>query len=222
MPALYFFKQKIPGEAESKRKCVLNGAMIAAYCGHIEHAAVQKKPMNDSAQALPPSKTRRKQEMHALQDVGEQLVQLDLARLEELGLPEALSDAIREAKQVRTHEARRRQLQFVGKLMRDVDVAPVLKKLDLWRGATLQHNAWLHQLERWRSRLLADERAFTELGERYPASDFQHLRLLVRNAHKEKLAGKPPRSFRALFHELQSIIPVPEELAPTAGPDRKD
>jgi len=168
---------------------------------------VQKNPANNSEQNLLPSKTRRKREMHALQDIGEQLVQLDLKRLSELGLPETLTDAIHEAKQMRKHEARRRQMQFIGKLMRDVDVAPILEKFDLWSGVTLQHTAWLHLLERWRDRLLADEQAFVEFGQKYPAADLQHLRVLMRNAHKEKLANKPPRSFRALFHELQTIIP---------------
>ncbi len=172
---------------------------------------MQKKPIRNyeqnSGQDLSLSKTRRKQEMHALQDIGEQLVQLDLKRLAELGLPETLNDAIIEAKRMHKHEARRRQMQFIGKLMRDVDATPILEKFDLWSGVTLQHTAWLHLLERWRSRLLADERAFAELGQEYPAADLQHLRALARNAHKEKLANKPPRSFRALFHELQTVIP---------------
>lgn len=166
-----------------------------------------KNPTNHSEQDLLPSKTRRKQEMHALQDIGEQLVQLDLKRLAELGLPETLVDAILEARRMRKHEARRRQMQFIGKLMRDVDAAPILEKFDLWSGVTLQHTAWLHLLERWRNRLLTDEKSFAELGQKYPSADLQHLRTLVRNAHKEKLANKPPRSFRALFHELQTVIP---------------
>ena len=174
---------------------------------------MQKKPENNSEQNLLPSKTRRKREMHVLQDIGEQLVQLDLKRLSELGLPETLTDAIHEAKRMHKHEARRRQMQFIGKLMRDVNVAPILEKFDLWSGVTLQHTAWLHLLERWRSRLLADEQALAEFGQKYPAADLQHLRILIRNTRKEKLANKPPRSFRGLFHELQTIIPESPEIA---------
>ncbi|SCY20529.1 ribosome-associated protein [Nitrosospira sp. Nl5] len=181
--------------------------MIAVSHCRIKQANVQKKPPNHSEEELQPSKTRLKREMHALQDIGEQLVQLDPKRLVELGLPETLTDAILEAKRMTKHGARRRQMQFIGKLMRDVDAAPILEKFDLWSGATLQHTAWLHLLERWRSRLLTDEQAFAELGQKYPAADLQHLRTLARNAHKEKLANKPPRSFRALFHELQTVIP---------------
>ena len=185
--------------------------MIAVSDCHIKQAAMQKKPIKDSGQNsepdLLPSKTRRKQEMHALQDIGEQLVQIDLKRLTELGLPEVLTDAILEARRMRKHEARRRQMQYIGKLMRDVDAAPILEKFDLWSGVTLHHTARLHLLERWRDRLLADEQTFAELARKYPDADLQHLRALARNAHKEKLANKPPRSFRALFHELQKIVP---------------
>ncbi|MDO8437910.1 MAG: ribosome biogenesis factor YjgA [Nitrosomonadaceae bacterium] len=162
---------------------------------------------DDSEQDISPSKTRRKQEMHALQDIGEQLVELNSKQLAELDLPEALMDAIIEAKRLRQHEARRRQMQFIGKLMREVDTAPMREKFAAWGGVTLQHTAWLHLLERWRERLLADEQAFTELGRDYPAADLQRLRTLMRNAHKEKLANKPPKSFRVMFHELQTIIP---------------
>ena len=172
---------------------------------------MQKNRVNISGQnselELSPSKTRRKQEMHALQGIGEQLVQLDLKRLMELDLPEALTDAILEARRIHKHEARRRQMQYIGKLMRDVDAAPILEKFDLWSGVTLQDTVRLHLLERWRDRLLADEQAFAELARKYPDADLQHLRALSRNVRKEKLANKPPRSFRALFHELQKVIP---------------
>src|SRR6187455_2734613 len=108
--------------------------MIAVSDCHI--TAMQKNPIKDSGQNsepdLLPSKTRRKQEMHALQDIGEQLVQLDLKRLTELALPETLTDAILEARRIHKHEARRRQMQYIGKLMRDVDAAPILEKFDLW------------------------------------------------------------------------------------------
>lgn len=171
---------------------------------------MQKTPTNDSG-PLPVSKTRRKQEMHALQDMGEQLIQLDPKRLAELDLPETLADAILEAKRIRKHGALRRQMQFIGKLMRDVDAAPIQEKLDAWNGLSSQHTAWLHLLERWRERLLADELALGELGQRYPSADLQQLRLLTRNAEKERLANKPPKSFRMLFHELQKIIPEGSE-----------
>ncbi len=153
--------------------------------------------------------------MHALQDMGEQLIQLDIKRLTELDLPEMLADAVLEAKRIHKHGALRRQMQFIGKLMRNVDVAPIREKLDAWNGLSSQHTAWLHLLERWRARLLADELALGELGQEYPSADLQKLRLLTRNAEKEKLANKPPKSFRMLFHELQKIIPEDPGGPPT-------
>ena len=108
---------------------------------------------------------------------------------------------------MRKHGAVRRQMQFIGKLMRSVDAEPIREKLDVWSGLSLKHTAWLHTLERWRERLLADEQALGELGQQYAAADLQQLRMLIRNVQKERLADKPPKSFRALFQELQRIIP---------------
>jgi ribosome-associated protein len=174
---------------------------------------VEKKTHLNSESELPLSKTRLKQQMHALQDIGEQLVQLDLKRLTELSLPEALTEALIEAKRMRKHGAIRRQMQLIGKLMRNVDATPIKQKLEAWNGVALQQTAWLHGLERWRERLLSDEQALGEFAQQFPAADLQQLRVLVRNAQKERLANKPPKSFRALFQELQKIIPQTVEEA---------
>ena len=105
------------------------------------------------------------------------------------------------------HGAKRRQMQYIGKLMRTIDVLPIQKKLDAWQGVSIQHNARLHLLERWRERLLTDEQALTEFAQAFPGADMQHLRVLIRNAQKEKVSDKPPKSFRLLFQELQALIP---------------
>lgn len=171
---------------------------------------------------IPISKTRRKQEMQALQDIGQQLVALNAERLAELELPEELLGAVMEAKRIRAHEALRRQMQYIGKLMRGVDPAPIVDKLNGWQGASRQHTAWLHLIERWRERLLQSEDAFADLARDYPGADLQRLRTLVRNAHKERLANKPPKSFRALFQELRELIPeapvVATEFEDRSGP----
>ena len=167
---------------------------------------VQNTPENNDDQVAQPSKTRRKQEMHALQDIGEQLVALDIKQLNELDLPETLMDAILDAKQIQKHGAYRRQMQYIGKLMRNIDVLSFQEKLAIWHNLKLQQTVRHHLLEHWRDRLLSDEKAFTEFGQKYPAADIQRLRMLARKTHKEKLAIKPPKSFRALFHELQAII----------------
>lgn len=166
---------------------------------------------NNLEQDLRTSKTRIKQEMYALQKIGERLIKLNPKQLAKFCLPETLKDAIIEAKQIRKHEARRRQIQFVGKLMREVDVGPIQKRLSTWDGVSLQHIAWIHLVERWRNYLLKDKHAFAEFGRQYPTADLQRIRALTRNAHKESLSKKSLKSFRALFHELQTSIPETSE-----------
>ncbi len=156
---------------------------------------------------LPLSKTRLKKQMHDLQDIGAQLVALNSDQLEELDLPERLLDAINDLKRIHKFGAQRRQMQFIGKLMREVDAAPIIAKLEAWGGTSRQHTAWLHQIERWRDRLLENDDALTELLAAHPHADAQHLRALIRNAHKEKELNKPPRSYREIFQALREIMP---------------
>ncbi len=156
---------------------------------------------------LPPSKTKIKQQMLDLQDIGEQLVELSKDRLKEIDLPERLYDAVHEMKRITTFGARKRQMQYIGRLMRDVDAAPIIAKLEVWSGKSNQHIAWLHQLERWRDRLLEDESTLTELLTEHPAVDAQRLRALIRNAIKEKELEKPLKSYREIFQVLREILP---------------
>ena len=169
---------------------------------------MQKEPEYDDTESIEPSKTQRKKDMHALQTIGEQLVELDPKKLAEFDLPEILVDAITLARPMQKHGARRRQLQYIGRLMREIDASPIQEKLDSWQQNSKHQTARLHQLERWRERLLSDEHALTEFAKQYPQADLQRLRLLIRNAQKEKAAEKPPKSFRLLFQELQGIIIV--------------
>lgn len=167
---------------------------------------MQKEPEYDDTEAIEPSKTQRKKDMHALQAIGEKLVELDPKKLTELNLPEILVDAIALARPMQKHGARRRQLQYIGRLMREIDALPIQQKLDSWQQTSKHQTARLHQLERWRDRLLNDNQALTEFAQQYPQADLQRLRLLIRNAHKEKAAEKPPKNFRLLFQELQALI----------------
>jgi ribosome-associated protein len=166
----------------------------------------------EEEEELPPSKTKVKKQMHDLQDLGEQLVALSKEHLAELDIPENLRDAIREVKRINKFGAIRRQMQYIGRLMRDIEPAPIQEKLAAWNGTSRQHVAWLHQVERWRDRLLEDPEALTELLATYPNADAQHLRTLVRNAIKEKELGKPPKNYREIFQVLRDMIPE-ESLA---------
>src|SRR5262252_3447351 len=97
--------------------------------------------------------------MHELQALGARLVELSADHLDEVGLPEDLRDAIDFARRTTKHEARRRQMQYIGKLMRSVDPAPIREKLKIWDGVSVEHTAQQHRVERWRDRLLEDERS---------------------------------------------------------------
>ncbi len=159
----------------------------------------------------PPSKTRRKAQMHELQELGEALVALSAERLARIDLPEPLHDAVREAQRMRTFEAQRRQLQYIGKLMRDADPEPIRAAIAVVRGEAASETARLHRLERLRERLLADEDALGEIAAAFPGADLQHLRQLRRNALKEAQMNKAPKSYRAIFQTLKALSGVPGE-----------
>jgi len=165
---------------------------------------------------LPISKTRRKQQMDELQALGEELVTLSPERLKKIDLPESLRDAVSAAqRKTRPDEARRRQMQYIGRLMRDAEVEPIRATLALLRGESASETAKLHRLERWRTELLADEKVLHEIATRYPAADLQHLRSLRRAALKEAEQNKAPRSSRAIFQFLKDL----ENETDAASPD---
>ncbi|CAI06663.1 conserved hypothetical protein [Aromatoleum aromaticum EbN1] len=162
-------------------------------------------PDDEEGLPLPPSKSQRKRDMHALQDLGEQLVALSVDQLKKVPMPEALADAVREAKRMTKHEARRRQMQYVGKLMRHIDPEPIQAQLDVFNGLSKAEIARQHRLERLRSEVLDDEKVLQRIVETWPEADFQQLRTLRRNALKEREQNKPPRAFRELFRVLRDL-----------------
>ena len=153
-----------------------------------------------------PSKTQRKKQMHELQALGERLVALNASQLNEVGLPQRLRTAVDDAKRFTRHEARRRQMQYIGRLMRDVDPAPIREKLKIWDGVSHEHTARHHRVERWRERVMEDDGALAELAKEHPGLDTQRLRALVRGAREELAAGRPPRGHRELFRFLREIL----------------
>ena len=161
-----------------------------------------------AADGLPPSKTRRKHEMHALQDLGEALVALDPRRLQKLDLPERLVDAIVQARGIRAHEGRRRQIQYIGKLMRTIDPEPVQAALEDWAKGPREDNARFAALERWRDRLLAEPAALNEFVGAYPQADRRHLESLIHDANLERTSGGPPHRYRELFRQLKAVVAI--------------
>lgn len=166
-------------------------------------------PVAEEEEELPPSKTKIKKQMHDLQDLGEELVGLGKDQLAQLDIPESLRDAIKEIHRIKKFGAIRRQMQYIGKLMRDIDTAPIIAKLNTWKGTSQQHIGYMHQLERWRERLLEGDAALTELLAAYPETDVQRLRTLIRNTLKEREAGKPAKNYREIFQVLRETIAEP-------------
>jgi ribosome-associated protein len=152
------------------------------------------------------SKSQRKRDSQSLQDIGEELVALSAERLSALDLPQNLLDAVLDAKRISKFGALRRQMQYVGRLMREVDPDPIRARLDAWKGLSTEETARLHRMERWRTRLLEDDRAMEELLAEHPGADSQRLRALVRNVQREAAAGKPPKSYRELFQALREVF----------------
>lgn len=152
-----------------------------------------------------PSKTQRKKASHELQDLGEALVALPESRVKDLAIPENLRDAVHEYRRTRSHEGRRRQMQYIGKLMRGVDTAPIRQAvLDMQLGRAKDALA-LHEAERWRAELIADEAAVGAFMQQFPDTDTQQLRSLMRAARKDASLAPEQRSGRA-FRELFQFI----------------
>ncbi|TXH67326.1 MAG: DUF615 domain-containing protein [Thiothrix sp.] len=152
------------------------------------------------------SRSHDKREAEAAQALGEKLIELRPEQLKQLDIPERLVDAVLEAKRLNNHGALRRQKQYIGKLMRQVELEPIQAKFAEWEFNSKAHLAVFHRLERWRDQLLVDDAVLEELLEAYPALDMQHVRGLVRNARKEQAANKPPKSSRELFQYLRNLV----------------
>ena len=160
-----------------------------------------------------PSKSHVKREMLALVDLGKELVELSPERLKQLPLSERLYEAIRLAQRTTAREGLRRQVHFVGKLMRDAPADQIRAQLDTWKNGSREQTQAMHRLEALRDRLLKDDSAFTTLLQKYPQADIQHLRSLIREGRKEVAAnetlrpGQEPqrKHYRALFQALKSL-----------------
>ena len=155
------------------------------------------------------SKSQLKRESHALTDLGKELVELAQSELKKIPLDERLLEAIALAHRIKERGSRKRQLQYIGKLLRTTDVEPILAAME---GMKLEHakdNARTHKLELWRNRLLEEgDAALGELLAQHPDADRQHLRQLLRNAQREQKQNKPPKSSRELFKYLRDNLEV--------------
>ncbi|PHV10096.1 ribosome biogenesis factor YjgA [Chitinimonas sp. BJB300] len=167
------------------------------------------------------SKSAMKREVEALQDLGVQLIALSKGQLKKLNLSDTLLTAIKDAQKITANGAIKRQRQYIGRLMRDVDPAPIQAFLDSLRGDNDRLNAWFHQLERQRDELIASDEAVAKLIAEHRDIDIQQLRTMVRNARAERAANKPPKHFRALFQLIKDLSTEPPLIGP-ANADAED
>ncbi len=152
------------------------------------------------------SKTEKKKDAIALQDLGEKLVKLPDEQLKGIDMPEELSNAVRQAKTIKSHGALKRQMQFIGTLMRKIDPAPVREAIDGIEQGNYKKTIEFKETERYRDELMASNKELMdEILLKYPSADRQQLSQLVRNALKERKDNKPPKAFRALFRYLKEI-----------------
>ena len=149
------------------------------------------------------SRTKKKQHVEELQKLGAALVALAPVQLDALAIPAVLLAAVREARRITSHEAKRRQLQFIGKLMRKIDPEPVRAAIAAMAGQSATARAQQKRLESWRERLIGNDGALTAYASEHPGIDLQGLRTLIRNARKEIAEAKPPRAQRELFRLLR-------------------
>jgi len=164
-----------------------------------------------------PSKTQLKKSMHDLQALGEALTEFNDARLQALPLSETLLEAVREFQRTRSHEGKRRQMQYIGKLMRHAEVEPIREAVAEAQLGRAHDALALHEAERWRDEMMASDDALTRWMAKHPASDLQHLRSLIRAARKDAAAKELPgaaprksRSFRDLFQFIKQATGAAE------------
>lgn len=155
------------------------------------------------------SKTQLKQQAHDLQKLGVELVGLPESRLADTPMPDTLRSAIKEFRRTKSHEGKRRQLQYIGKQMRHADAEPLREAVASFKLGSARDTLMLHQAERWRDELIADEAASTRWAAEFPQSDLQQLRSLVRSARKDAalvLEKRNGRGYRELFQFVKQWL----------------
>ena len=164
---------------------------------------------------LGPSKSQRKRDMHALQTLGAQLIELSNHKLNQLKLNNNLVEAIKEAQQSKAREGKRRLLQYIGKLMRFEDEAAIRHQLDLWENGSKEQAQAMHRVEALRELLLRDDNALTNFVNEFPQADPQSFRTCIRNARREAqqnealiAANKEPvrKHYKQLYQAIKSTL----------------
>lgn len=176
---------------------------------------------------IAPSRNELKKTMQDLQELGEAVASLPVDRLDKLKIDERLRDAIDELRRTKSFEGKRRQIQYIGKLMKHENPEPLREAVASFRVGSATDTLALHQAEYWRDQLLAGDDALANWVKEYPATDVQQLRSLVRAARKEKLepGERHGRAYRDLFKlvkELMSTESGTDDGAPGSEPPHDD
>lgn len=162
---------------------------------------------DDSEEDIIISKSQQKREAEEAQKLGEDLLKLDVKSQKSITLPEDLSKALDDARRIKAHGALKRQVQYIGKIMRKLDLEPIRAEYEKIQNHYSKDIRHLHLLETWRDRLLDEgDKALEELIDDAPDVDRQHLRQLIRQATKEKKLNKPPKSARDIFQYLKTVF----------------
>jgi len=153
------------------------------------------------------SKSQRKRDATAAQDLGKNILSLSQDAQNSIALPETLEKALNDARRIKKNSALKRQLQYIGKLMRSIDLEPIQAQYLKLTNHYDKDIKKLHHLEKWRDRLLLEgDKALEDLLHEKPNADRQHLRQLVRQSTKESKLKKPPKSAREIFKYLKTLF----------------
>lgn len=164
-------------------------------------------PKSDDQAPDPSSRTQLKREMEALQKIGKELIALPENEISSIALPEELRKAILLAHTLKPNEAKRRHLQYIGKLMRTVEVEPIQAAIVKIKYRHSDFSTQFHKVEKWRDRFIAEgDDALQEFILAHPKADRQELRQLIRNAQKDQTNEKNTGGAKTLFRAIQKIM----------------
>jgi ribosome-associated protein len=183
-------------------------------------AEMDDTPLSKRQQAIDgitPSRNELKKQMQDLQELGEAIAALPVDRLDKLKLDERLRDAIDELRRTKSFEGKRRQVQYIGKLMKHENPEPLREAVASYRVGSATDTLALHQAEYWRDQLLAADDALANWVKEYPATDVQQMRSLVRAARKEKL--EPGERHGRAYRDLFKLVKEQMHAASEAGGD---
>ena len=154
------------------------------------------------------SKSEMKREMERLQQLGKRLTELNTGQWQTLTISDVLHAALVESKRLKNHEAKRRHMQYIGKLMRDENWELIQQQVDLLDPSSEASGRRIGQMEKWRERLIKDAKAMNAFIDEYPDVDRQHLRNLIRNASKEMSSepAKPGSGYKKLFQFIKETM----------------